>query len=164
MSDRGRYLSIKTTPFPATDQTKPSLSKCLARSHPSLDSDSRAQSQLDPPLDPGSRVQSQSDPPFDPGSGARAQSDPPVGPGLPGPKPIGPGLGPGLWSPRPNRTRRSSPLKSDSGLDPGSVRFLASRFRLCALSTPVAQGAAQIAVQTKSLPSLSSTPIYLECF
>jgi hypothetical protein len=33
-------------------------------------------------------------------------------------------LGLGLWGPRPNRTRKSLPLKSDSGLDSGPVRLL----------------------------------------
>jgi hypothetical protein len=104
-----------------------------------------------------------SDSPLDSGSGVQRQIGLSLGLGLPSPKKIGPPLGLGLWGPRPDRTPKSAPLKSDSGLDPGSVRFLASRFRLCALSTPVAQ-AAQIAVQTKALPSLSSTPILFAVF
>jgi hypothetical protein len=52
-----------------------------------------------------------------------------VGLGLPGPKQIGLAFGLGLWGPRPDRTRKSAPLKSDSGLDSDFVRFLASAAR-----------------------------------
>jgi hypothetical protein len=37
---------------------------------------------------------------------------------------IGLFLGLGLWGPRPDRAPKSAPLKSDSGLDSDSVRFL----------------------------------------
>ena len=40
-----------------------------------------------------------------------------LGLGLPSPKTIGLSLGLGLWGPRPDRTPKSAPLKSGSGLD-----------------------------------------------
>jgi hypothetical protein len=52
-----------------------------------------------------------------------------LGLGLPSPKKIGLFLGLGLWGPRPDRTPKSAPLKSDSGLDSDSVRFLAPHAR-----------------------------------
>jgi hypothetical protein len=47
-----------------------------------------------------------------------------LGLGLRSPKQIGLRLGLGLPGPRPDRTPKSAPLKSDSGLDSDSVRFL----------------------------------------
>jgi hypothetical protein len=47
-----------------------------------------------------------------------------LGLGLSGPKQIGIFLGLGLSGPRPDRTRKFAPLKSDSGSDSDSVRFL----------------------------------------
>jgi hypothetical protein len=77
-------------------------------------------------LDSGSPAQSQS--PIGPSLGlglsGPKQIGLPLGLGLSGPKQIGLFLGLGLPGPRPDQTRKSAPLKSDSGLDSDSVRFL----------------------------------------
>jgi hypothetical protein len=68
--------------------------------------------------------------PFGLGLPGPKQIGPSLGLGLPGPKQIGPVLGLGLSGPRPDRTRKSAPLKSDSGLDSGPVRSLGLQHRL----------------------------------
>jgi hypothetical protein len=135
-----RYPLFKPTPFSATDlawPNKSSLSKCLnalplARSGSSWTrtlSDSLVQSKSDSPLDSDSGVQRQTR--FKPGSyldsdsGVQRQIGLSLGLGLRSPTEIGLFLGLGLWGPRPDRTPKSAPLKSDSGLDSDPVRCLA---------------------------------------
>ena len=138
---RSGALSIKPTPFSATDLAWPHksrLSKCPARSDSSLDSDSWVQSKSDSSLDSDSRVQSKVGLPL--GLGllgpkqiglllglgllGRKQIGLLLGLGLLGPNQIGLLLGLGLLAPRPDRTPKSTPLKTDSYLDSDSVRFL----------------------------------------
>jgi hypothetical protein len=125
--DQRSVLSIKTTPFSATDQTKPGLINLVQGLPLGLGLCQALRSKANralPALDSNSRVQSKSDPSL-------------VGLGLPGPKQIGLflGLGPqspkqiglslglGLPGPRPDRTPKSAP-GSGSGLDSDSVRFV----------------------------------------
>jgi hypothetical protein len=126
---------LKQRPFP--QRTKQSrglinLSKCLARSDPPLDSDSVG---LSGPKQIGLFLGL--------GLSGPKQIGLFLGLGLTGPKQIGLFLGLELSGPRPDRTRKSAPLKSDSGLDSDSVRFLG-----CGLSP---RGRAQ------NLPSLCSS-------
>ena len=90
-----------------------------------------------------SPVQSKSDSSLDSDSGDQRQTGLLLGLGLWGPKQIGLFLGLGLWSPteiglllglglwgpRPDRTPKSAPLTSDSGLDSDPVRCLAEEDR-----------------------------------
>ena len=137
---RSGALSIKPTPFSATDLAWPHisrLSKCPARSDSSLDSDSWVQSKSGSSLDSDSRVQSKVGLPLGLGLLGPKQIGLLLGLGLLGPNQIGLLLGLGLLAPRPDRTPKSTPLKTDSYLDSDSVRFLgrSSRNECCGRSS-----------------------------
>jgi hypothetical protein len=127
LDDQRSALSIKPTPFSATDLAWPHKSrpsKCPARSDSSLDSDSWVQSKSDSSLDSDSRVQSKVGLLLGLGLLGPKQIGLLLGLGLLGPNEIGLLLGLGLLAPRPDRTPKSTPLKTDSYLDSDSVCFL----------------------------------------
>ena len=108
------------------------LSKCPARSDPPLDSDSVGLSgpkQIGLSLGLGLSGPKQIGLFLGLGLSGPKQIGLFLGLGLTGPKQIGLFLGLELSGPRPDRTRKSAPLKSDSGLDSDFVRFLASAAR-----------------------------------
>jgi hypothetical protein len=116
---RSGALSIKTTPFSATDQTKPSLtspSKCLlpCQIGPVLGLGLRGPTKIGPALGLGLWGPKPIGPPLGLGLWGPKQIGLFLGPGLWGPKQIGLFLGLGLPGPRPDRTRKSAPLTSDS--------------------------------------------------
>jgi hypothetical protein len=140
---RSGALSIKTTPLSATNQTKPSLSKCLARSAgSSLDSGScQALGSKANQTRPWTRAlgsKANRARPWIRALGSKANrtrpwTRTPLGSKANRTRPWTRALGSKANRARPwtraigpaaNRARRSSALKSDSGLDSGSVCFL----------------------------------------